>query len=143
MLKIADGVSVTIQKLKVLRLRNNLRDQTSFFDLHCQKNLTKFVISVVEVTNLEVQSGTASTLSCTVTGITEPVTITWSGFIADDNNNFVPETEFRFDLGKQIGKLTVSAERVTEDKTYTCTISGESESSPIQTELVYLDVYGK
>ena len=95
----------------------------------------------MEVTDLEVQVGTVSTLSCTVTGITDPVIITWSGFIANNNNDFVQETVFKSELGEQIGKLIVSAEAVTEDKSYNCTISDETETLPIQTESVNLDVY--
>ena len=89
------------------------------------------------VTNLEVLVGTASILTCTVTGIQYPVTITWSGL-----TDFGYTQEFgEMISGKQTTKLTVSGDVVTEDKTYTCTVTSKEVADQQQDVLAQLEVY--
>ena len=82
-----------------------------------------------------------TTLSCTVTGIQDPVTITWSGptEFGDDYTQGIGQIV----SGKQTTTLTVSGHMVTEDKTYTCTVTGTVAGYSVdQQEFVHLDVYG-
>ena len=105
------------------------------------KQLDHVIVSVVEVTNREVHTRTATTLSCTVTGITVPVTITWSGFT--DNGVGYSQGIGEILSGKQTTTLTVSGDMVTEDKIYTCTVSDTVAGISVdQQEVVHLDVYG-
>ena len=97
----------------------------------------QFLVSVVEVTNLEVRVGTASTLSCTVKGISDPVTISWLGFIPGEH--FSVENGV-LQSGRQTGKLTISEKMVLVDKQYDCQVSNGKAT---QTIPVNLEVYGK
>ena len=93
------------------------------------------------VTNLEVLVGTASILTCTVTGIQDPVTITWSG-PTDFGDGYTQEFG-KMISGKQTTELTVSGDVVTKDKTFTCTVTGKEVADQQQDVLARLEVYGK
>ncbi|KAL5248156.1 hypothetical protein ACHWQZ_G017364 [Mnemiopsis leidyi] len=92
----------------------------------------------VEISNVEVRIGTPCTLSCSVTGLTDTVTITWSGY---NDPGQIQEIDVALENGKQTKKLVLSPSEVFVDKTYTCSISSFSGSAGIQGEHAKVDVY--
>ena len=112
-------------------------DTFSWPPLYLNVELTKHLVSDVQTTNVEVKVGTPCTLSCTVSGITSPVTITWRRYTQGQ------AVEINVDLadGKQTKKLRLLESEVTMDKDYVCSISS-TQSGPQET-YAYLYVYGK
>ena len=86
---------------------------------------------------MEVKVGTPCTLSCTVTGITSPVTITWRGYTPGQ----AEEIDVPLADGKQTKLLKLPESEVTEDKDYVCSTS--SSNTVPQETYAYLRVYGK
>ena len=103
-------------------------------------SIDKRHISDVEISNVEVRIGTPCTLSCSVTGLTDTVTITWSGY---NDPGQIQEIDVALENGKQTKKLVLSPSEVFVDKTFTCSISSFSGSAGIQEEHAKLDVYSK
>ena len=103
-------------------------------------SIDKRHISDVEISNVEVRIGTPCTFSCSVTGLTDTVAITWSGY---NDPGQIQEIDVALENGKQTKKLVLSPSEVFVDKTYTCSISSFSGSPGIQEEHAKLDVYSK
>ena len=100
--------------------------------------MTEHLVSDVETTNVEVKVGTPCTLSCTVTGITSSVTMTWRGFTPGQ----AEEIDVDLSGGSQTKELRLLESEVTMGlKDYVCSISS-SISGPQET-YAYLHVYGK
>lgn len=66
---------------------------------------------------------TESVISCTITGISKQMKITWSGFEGEEM--FEPSIG-TLESGKQTGTLKIAAEAVTRDSIFTCTVSSAS-----------------
>ena len=103
----------------------------------------KHLFSAIVVVGKENLRGTETTISCTVTDLSEQMSITWTGFTA--GNNFVPsEGVYDSETNSQTGTLTVKSGAVTEDSTYTCTITSISNTESADKSVeVLLNVYGK
>ena len=86
---------------------------------------------------MEVKVGTPCTLSCTVTGITSSVTITWRGY----TTNQAEEIDMDLSGGRQTKLLKLLESEVTVGKGYVCSISGSNSGS--QEAYAHLHVYGK
>ena len=104
----------------------------------CYKYLSSFV-SDVEAVNKEVKTGTETTISCIITGLTQLATVTWH-----DNS----DTELSSNTGilsddEQVTTLFVDSTNVTSDAVYTCRVtSGQFPTSASQDTEVQLNVYG-
>ena len=97
----------------------------------------------METTSKENLRGTETTITCKITSISKQMSIAWSGFTVSDN--FVPSSgSYDPATNSQTGTLTVKSGAVSQDKTYTCTITStvnpESASKSVDVEL---NVYGK
>ena len=92
----------------------------------------------------EVKKGSATTISCLITGITETITVSWQTAAGP-----VTGEKFKFDQGShsdgtQTSTLTVDSTEVTEDKAYTCRVtSGSLPDSGHFDNTVNLNVFGK
>ena len=88
------------------------------------------------------------TISCTVSGISRKMRITWSGWdTTKPNENFeVVIGEYESEHNRQEGKLIVKRAAIGDDKIYTCTVSSEkyedSESLSIDVHLLTYTVTG-
>ena len=69
---------------------------------------------------------TESVISCTITGISRQMKITWSGFEDNENIEMFEPSSGTLESGKQTGTLKIAAEAVTRDRIYTCTVSSAS-----------------
>ena len=89
----------------------------------------------------EVKSGTKTTISCVITGITSPINVKWlessGGVIEMDADNYTPNSG-TLDNNRQTATLEVKG--ATEDKTFTCRVIFPGSSS-YDTD-VQLNVYG-
>jgi hypothetical protein len=103
------------------------------------------MISEVEAVSKEVKQGTETTISCVVSGLDDPATVTWvtSTGAAVSGTDFT-STEGVLSDGIQTSTLLVKAAQVTVDTAYTCRVTSgtHSESAPSDTT-VNLDVYGE
>ena len=105
---------------------------------HC--NLNTFYCSDVEAVSKEVKTGTETTLSCVITGLTVQATITWH----DSTGEELTSTPGNISNDEQITTLVVSSAAVTSDAVYTCRVtSGEYPDSDPQDTEVQLNVYSK
>ena len=95
--------------------------------------------SDVTVVNKEIRRLTDTTISCIVTDISEPVSITWSGYQGDGNHTA--------DSGILVSYSQTSTLHVTNvqsDQTYTCKVSSvQHPTSPAATKDVHLDVFSE
>ena len=110
---------------------------------YLSSRLSLNLISAIETTSKENLRGTETIITCKITSISEQMSIIWSGFTASDN--FVPSSgSYDPATNSQTGTLTVKSGAVSQDKTYTCTITStvnpESASKSVDVEL---NVYGK
>jgi hypothetical protein len=103
------------------------------------------MISEVEAGSKEVKKGTETTISCVVSGLDDPATVTWviSTGAAVSGTDFTPNEGVLSD-GIQTSTLLVKAAQVTVDTAYTCRVTPgtHSASTPSDTA-VHLDVFGK
>ena len=100
--------------------------------MHC-------LFSGVSVVSKEVNRLTDTNISCIVTGISEPVNITWSGYQGDGHHTTDHGTLVS---NSQISTLHVIS--VQSDHNYTCTVSSiQHPTSPVANREVYLDVFSK
>ena len=104
-----------------------------------------FIISGVEAKSKEVKIGTATTISCVITGLGATATVTWT----DSDGNALPgdtdftATEGTSTDGSQTTTLLVKAAEVTADTVYTCTVTSATwPDSGSSDTTVNLDVYG-
>ena len=96
----------------------------------------------MEVIGKEVFIGTETTISCKVTGLTQAVNIVWTGLPTDETG--YTKSAGTFNTDTQIATLTVASAQVTEDKTYTCTVTSiQYGTSQSESKDVDLNVYGK
>ena len=98
---------------------------------------------MVETVSKEVLVKTETVISCKITGITEQMSIQWSGFA--QGSNFDPKQGSYDPSSKsQTGTLTVKSGAVKSDQTYTCSVSSTTnKNSAVKTTDVYLNVYGR
>ena len=97
------------------------------------------LFSDVSVVSKEVKIITDSTISCIVTGISEPVIITWSGYKEDEHHTADPGS-----LISDSQSSTLHVTSVQIDHTYTCTVSSvQHPTSPAASREVHLDVFSK
>ena len=93
----------------------------------------------MSVVSKEVKRLTDTTISCNVTGISEPVNITWSGYQGDGHHTADPGTLIS---NSQVSTLHVTS--VQSDHTYTCTVSSiQHPTSPAASRDVHLDVFSE
>ena len=130
----------------MLRLifRINLMDE-EFYVIEFSYLLTK-MLSEVAAKSQEVKSGTETTISCAITGLTGSAvaTVVWqdSTGAAVTGANFAP-TPGTQSSGDQTATLLVKAGEVTADKVYSCQVtSGTYTDSAASATAVNLDVYG-
>ena len=94
--------------------------------------------------NKEVKTGSDSTISCVITGLTAKATVSWltsSGEVSGDN--FTP-VEGTYSNGEQTSTLAVKGTQVNSDTAYTCRItSGSIPTSTHSDTVVNLNVYGR
>ena len=97
------------------------------------------LFSGVSVVSKEVNRLTNATISCIVTGISEPVNITWSGYQGDEHHTA--------DLGTLVSTSqtsTLHVASVQSDHTYTCTVTSvQHPISPAASRDVHLDVFSE
>ena len=99
------------------------------------------LFSAIEVISKEVKVGTETIISCKVTGLTQSVNIVWSG-LPDDETGYT-KSAGTLNSETQTATLTVASAQVTEDKTYTCTVSSiQNTASQPESKDVDLKVYG-
>ena len=99
------------------------------------------LFSAIEVISKEVKVGTETIISCKVTGLTQSVNIVWSG-LPDDETGYTKSAGTLYSE-TQTATLTVASAQVTEDKTYTCTVSSiQNTASQPESKDVDLKVYG-
>ena len=93
----------------------------------------------------EVLAETSSeTILCVATGISRTMKISWSGWESSndaDNDGFnIVNGEYDEENEEQVGKLIIQKTKITDDKTYTCTLSSEkhqlSDSVSIEVPLL-------
>ena len=97
----------------------------------------------------EVLAETSSeTILCVATGISRTMKISWSGWESSnnaDNDDFdIVNGEYDEENEEQVGKLIIQKTKITDDKTYTCTLSSEkhqlSDSVSIEVPLLVYKV---
>ena len=94
----------------------------------------------MEAVNKEMKSGTETTLSCVISGLTEAATVTWH----DSTGEELTSTPGTLSGDEQTTELVVSSDAVTSDAVYTCRVtSGEYPDSDPQDTEVNLNVYSK
>ena len=105
-----------------------------------------FIISGVEAKSKEVKIGTATTISCAITGLGATATVTWT----DSDGNALPgdsdftATEGTSTDGTQTTTLLVASGSVAQDTAYICKVtSGQYTESAVSDTTVNLDVYGE
>ena len=100
------------------------------------------LFSAIDTGDQEIIAGNNATISCTVTGISEEMSISWSGFTKEANFISDPGT-YNSTTNSQTGTLKIGDNVTAEDATYTCTVASklntESENKPVE---VKLNVYG-
>ena len=102
-----------------------------------------FQFAAVEAVSKEVLVNTETVISCKITGITEPMSIEWSGF-TEGSNFDAKQGSHDPNSNSQTGTLTVKSDAVKSDLTYTCSVSSSTnKNSAVKTTDVYLNVYGK
>ena len=105
------------------------------------------LISGVKPYNVEVKSGTETTFSCEITGITSPVTVEWfqpSGSKVSDTTKGYYQDPGTLQGSSQTSTLKVTGITVAEGGLFTCRVkSGEYSESPSSDTEVNLNVYGK
>ena len=111
-----------------------------------QENTEKpihYLYSEVTTQNVEVKSGTAVTLSCVISGITEQVDVVW---LPSTDTSFTSNSgTFDDDQNTQTATLSVTADAdmVSADKTFTCRVhSTQFSGSPSSDTKIQLNVYG-
>ena len=104
-------------------------------------------MSEVQPTNLEVETGTDSEVSCIVSGISRKLdNVVWTKDGTDvttlsaDNYVVSPGT---YDSNSQTTTLTVKAAANTADSTYTCVITSDEWIVTDRQTNVQLNVFGK
>ena len=101
-------------------------------------------ISDVQSIEKEVKKGSATTISCVVTGIEETVTVAWRTATEPVSGSKFTSVQGSQSGGTQISTLTVDSTEVTEDKAYTCRVtSGSFPDSGHFDNTVNLNVFGK
>ena len=102
-----------------------------------------FLFTAVEAVSKEVLVNTETVISCKITGITEQMSIEWSGFT--QGSDFDPKQgSYDPSSNSQTGTLTVKSGAVKSDQIYTCSISSTvNTDSAVKTTHVHLNVYGK
>ena len=101
-------------------------------------------ISAVDETSKENLRGTATTLTCKISGISEQQTISWSGLDSVSSSDYTASGgTYDTASNTQTGTLTLESAAVTADATYTCTVTSINypESDPKAVD-VFLNVYG-
>ena len=108
-----------------------------------QENTDKPIhYSEVTTHNVEVKSGTAVTLSCVISGITEKVDVEW--LPTPDTNYISNPGTFDDYQTTQTATLSVAADMVSADKTFTCRVhSTQFSDSPSSDTKIKLNVYGE
>jgi hypothetical protein len=101
------------------------------------------LISEVDSVNKEVKTGTDTTISCVITGLSAQATVFWltrSGEVSRDI--FTPD-QGTYSNGKQTSTLAVEGILVNSDTAFTCRVaSGSIPTSAHSDTVVKLDVYG-
>ena len=93
----------------------------------------------MSVVSKEVKRLSDTTISCSLTGISEPVNITWSGYHEDEHHIAGPVT-----VTSNSQSSTLHVTSVQSDHTYTCTVSSVYDSDlPLISRDVYLDVFSE
>ena len=104
------------------------------------------MLSAVEAKSKEVKTGTATTISCVITGLSgKTAAVTWKDAEGETvtGANFTPAQGTQ-DGGTQTTTLFVKGDAVAEDKVYTCQVtSGTYTGSAASDTAVNLDVYGE
>ena len=100
------------------------------------------LFSAIDTGDQEIIAGNNATISCIVTGITEEMSISWSGFT--EEAHFIPNPgTYNSTTNSQTGTLKIGDNATSEDATYTCTVASklntESEDKSVE---VKLNVYG-
>ena len=86
---------------------------------------------------------TASTISCTVKGMSAQMKIAWSGYDETDGDFVSSAGQFDSSNSQQIGTLSIAASAVNIDKEYTCTVSSANHpTSDTTSVIVNLHTYG-
>ena len=100
----------------------------------------------MEAKSKEVKIGTATTISCVITGLGGTATVTWTksdGSALPDDGGYTPTPGSESD-GTQTTTLLVASGSVAEDTAYLCKVtSGELPESAVSDTTVNLDVYGE
>ena len=100
----------------------------------------------MEAKSKEVKIGTATTISCVITGLGGTATVTWTksdGSALPDDGDYTP-TEGTDTGGTQTTTLLVASGSVNTDTAYICKVtSGELPDSAVSDTSVNLDVYGE
>ncbi|KAL5247349.1 hypothetical protein ACHWQZ_G019273 [Mnemiopsis leidyi] len=89
-------------------------------------------LNIYQVTqvNSEVQTGTTSTISCVITGITDTATVSWRTSTGEVSGDKFTAVQGSHSDGTQTSTLAVDGTQVTTDLTYTCrVISGSLPES--------------
>ena len=109
-------------------------------------NMT-MVLSVIEPTNKEVETGTDATISCVVTGLTRQLdAVVWRKSGTDvtslSGSNYVVSAG-TYGSNSQTTTLTVKAAANTADSVFTCIITSNEHQETNKETAVTLDVFCK
>jgi hypothetical protein len=99
--------------------------------------------SEVESVSKEVKTGTNTTISCVVTGLTAEATLSWltsSGEVSGEN---FTSSQGKYSNGKQTSTLAVKGTQVNSDTAYTCRVTSGSTPTFESDTIVDLNVYGR
>ena len=105
------------------------------------------ILSDVQPINKEVESGTETTISCVITGITQQLdAVAWKKAGTDvttlSGSNYVVSAG-TYGSNSQTTTLTVKAAANTADSTYTCAITSDEWLQTNKETAVSLNVFGK
>ena len=101
-----------------------------------------FSPTAVGAINKEVLVNTETVISCKINGSNEQMSIEWSGCTPGQNFD-QKQGSYDSSSNSQTGTLTVKSAAVSQDRTYTCTVSSiKFPSSANKAVDVSLDVYG-
>ena len=102
------------------------------------------LISEVEFVGKVVKTGSDTTISCVITGLTDKATVSWLTSLGKvSEEDFTPVQGAYFN-GEQTSTLAVKGTQVNSDTVYTCRVTpGSSPTYAHSDTVVNLNVYGR
>ncbi|XP_063693677.1 serine-rich adhesin for platelets-like [Bolinopsis microptera] len=132
-----DGTLVKEHTAYTCRVTSGSLPDSNFSDTTVNLNVYD-----VESVNTEVKIGSYATISCIITGITDPAAVTWRTSTGPVSGDKLVPTQGSHSDGTQTSTLAVDGTLVNEDTAYTCRVtSGSLPDSNFSDTTVNLNVY--